>query len=149
MDAFSQLIDQTGQLLGIEALEPDADGVVEIISEDAAISVMRTGEVGEIVLLTATIPSTDAAPDAMQRALEFNAGADVDATISLDPDDGTFLLSTYYPLHALSPEGLMAKLESFATALSSVRELLFGCPRDDSAAPEENVPSDMNGFMMV
>jgi len=150
MDAFASLICDVGRLLGIEALEPDADGVVEIVSEDAAISVMRSGEAGDVVFMTAKVmDAADAAPDAFRRALEFNfqpiAGG---ATVSCDPDDGSFVLSDYVPLDVLTPEGLVSKLETFASALAKLRGLLA----DDGTAEEQSVPpdsADMSGFMLV
>jgi hypothetical protein len=150
MDAYAQLIGEAGRLLGIETLEPDADGVVEIVSEDAAIIVMRTGEPEDVVFMTAKVmDAADAAPDAFRRALEFNfqpiAGG---ATVSRDPDDGSFVLSDYAPLRVMTPEGFVSKLESFASALAKLRGLLA----DDGTAEEQSVPpdsADMSGFMLV
>lgn len=149
MDEFAQLIGATGRLLGIETLEPDADGVVEIVSEDAAISVIRAGDAGDMVLMTSNVvAASESAPDAMRRALEANVqSAAGGATVSLDPDDGSFVLSDYLPLRVVTPEGLVAKLEEFASALSEVRDLLSGRLQPETDAVHDS--SDVSGFMMV
>lgn len=150
MDAFASLVGEAGRLLGIEALEPDADGAVEIVSEESAISVMCAGEAGDVVLMTTKVMDvSDTEPDAFRRALEFNFQPIADgATVSRDPDDGSFVLSDYVPLDVLTPEDLVSKLESFASALAKLRVLLAGdgTAEDQSAPPDS---ADMSGFMQV
>jgi len=120
MDAFASLIAETGRLVGIDSLEPDADGVVEFASEEATIVVMRAGEAGDAVLTTAKIlDAADIAPDARLRALEANFAGDL--TVSVDPDDGSYHLSDYAPVRALSPEGMVRWLEAFSSALMRLR----------------------------
>jgi hypothetical protein len=120
MDAFASLISETGRLVGIDSLEPDADGVVEFASENATVVVMRAGEDGDVVLVTAKLfDATDAAPDARRRALEANFAGDF--TVSVDPDDGSYHLSDYAPIRCLSPDGMLAWLESFSSELLRLR----------------------------
>ena len=123
MDAFASLIAETGRLVGIDSLEPDADGVVEFVSDEAAIVAMRAGEDGGTVLLTARVlDAADFAHDARRRAIEANFAGDF--TVSVDPDDGSCHLSGYSPIRVLSPEGMLAWLESFSSALVNLRRQL-------------------------
>ena len=123
MDAFATLIAETGRLVGIDSLEPDADGVVELASEEATIVVMRAGEAGDTVLITAKIlDAADVAPDARRRALEANFAGDL--TVSVDPDDGSYHLSDYAPVRVLSPENMVGWLEKFSSALMRLRTQL-------------------------
>lgn len=145
MDAFADLIAQTGTLLGIDGLEPDAEGVVEFVSEEATIVVMLAGEASDMILVTAkALDAGDAAYDAARRAMEANFAED--ATISLDPDDGSYHLSDYAPLDRLTPEKLVERLENFASALVRLRGILSGKPED---AEPISPPDDLSGFMRV
>ena len=127
MDAFASLIAETGRLVGIDSLEPDADGVVEFASEEATVVVMRAGEAGDTVLITAKIlDAADAAYGAWRRAVEANF--DSDLTVSVDSDDGSYHLSDYAPVRVLSPENMVSWLESFSSALMRLRTQLTHVP---------------------
>ena len=120
MDAFASLISETGRLVGIDSLEPDADGVVEFASEEATVVVMRAGEDGDTVLITARLlDAADVVPDVRRHALEANFTGDF--TVSVDPDDGSYHLSDYAPIRSLSPDGMLAWLESFSSELLRLR----------------------------
>lgn len=120
MDAFASLISETGRLVGIDSLEPDADGVVEFASEEATVVVMRAGEDGDVVLITARLlDAADVVPDVRRHALEANFAGDF--AISVDPDDGSYHLSDYAPIRSLSPDGMLAWLESFSSELLRLR----------------------------
>ena len=120
MDAYASLIAETGRLVGIDSLEPDADGVVAFAAEEATVVVMPAGKDGDVVLVTAKLfDAADVGPDAPRRALEANFTGDV--SISVDPDDGSYHLSDYAPIRTLSPDGMLAWLESFSSALLALR----------------------------
>lgn len=123
MDAFASLISETGRLVGIDSLEPDADGVVEFASEEATVVVMRADEDCDLVLITAKLfDATGVAPDTRRRAIEANFAGDY--TVSVDPDDGSYHLSDYAPIRSLSPDSMLAWLESFSSALVHLRTQL-------------------------
>lgn len=120
MDDYAKLIAETGALLGIEGFEPDAEGVCVLESEEAAITIMFCPEADDAVLLTAKF--MDAPPDedgALMAALEANHrfAKTAGATISIDHDDGSLHLSESLPLAILTPESLVARLESFSSVL--------------------------------
>ena len=132
MDAFASLIAETGRLVGIDSLEPDADGVVEFASDEAAIAVMRSGEAGDTVLVTARIlDAADVAPGARRRAAEANFAGGF--TVSVDPDDGSYRLSDYAPVRVLSPEGMVGWLEACSSALMRLRRRLAGIGGENDA----------------
>ena len=123
MDAFASLISETGRLVGIDSLEPDADGVVEFASEEATVVVMRAGEDGDTVLITARLlDAADVVPGVRRRAMEANFAGDF--TVSVDPDDGSCHLSDYAPIRSLTPDGMLAWMESFSAALVRLRTQL-------------------------
>ena len=120
MDAFASLIAETGRLVGIDSLEPDADGLVEFASEEATIFVMRAGEADDTVLVTAKVfDAADVASGARRRAIEANFAGDL--TVSVDPDDGSYHISDYAPIRVLPPEGMVRWLETFSSALMRLR----------------------------
>ena len=65
------------------------------------------------------IPAPPVAPDARRRALEANFTGDF--AISVDPDDGSYHLSDYAPIRCLSPDGMLAWLESFSSEILRLR----------------------------
>lgn len=120
MDDFAKLISETGHLVGIDSLEPDADGIVEFASEEATLVVMRSGEAGDMVLVTAKIlDAVDVHESARRIALEANNTCGM--TVSADPDDGSYHITDYAPLRVLSPESMVGWLETFSSALMRLR----------------------------
>ncbi len=127
MLSFTDIISETGKLLGIEDFEPDAEGVCVIASEEAEVSLLYCPDAGEMVLMTAKImdlPSDD--ENVLVAALEANHHLEATngATISLDEEENSLALSMYLPLDLLTAEILVSRLEAFMTALLSLREKL-------------------------
>ena len=117
----------TASRLGLESLEPDDDGICEIISEEADIVLIDCTEADGTVLVTAKLmdaPSGES--DALTAALKANHRfvATKGATISIDPDDGSFALSLYRPVAALDGEKMVSLLEEFTATLLSLRKTL-------------------------
>lgn len=152
METFARLIGETGRLLGIDGLEPDAEGVVEFASDDADIAVIYSTEAEDVFLMTATaIPLPPQAGDSVLAALKANHGfkATRGCTISLDQEEGRLVLSEYLPLQCMTPESMIAVLERFTSVLLSLRPVLelavpfsslLAADGDDiSASPEEVV----------
>lgn len=146
MDAFSDLIAQTGTLLGIDEFSPDAEGVCIIASEDAEILIVNCPDAGDMVLVTATLmplpPDADAAITAALQA-NFRFEATNGATVSLDAESDSLALSRYIPLASLTPESLLDRIEEFSSALFSLRTTLaeMGGVRD--AAPPNNAADEI------
>ena len=127
METFAELIGETGRLLGIDGLEPDAEGVCIIASEEAEILVIDCTDEADAVLLTATLMPIPPDPrKAAVACLKANHGfrATRGATISLDQDTRNLVLSRYLPFHALGPESLVAAIEEFSSALLSLRPVI-------------------------
>ena len=127
MATFTEIISETGKLLGIDGFEPDAEGGCVIASEEAEIVLIYCPEAGDLVLVTAKImdlPSDD--ENVLVAALEANhrLEATKGATISLDAEDNSLALSIYLPLDMLTAESLISRLEEFMKALFSLRERL-------------------------
>ena len=127
MITFTDIISETGKLLGIEDFEPDAEGTCVIASEEAEVSLLYCPDAGELVLVTAKIMDLPYDDDhVLVAALESNhrLEATKGATISLDEEDNSLVLSIYLPLKLLTAETLVSRLEAFMTALFSLRERL-------------------------
>lgn len=127
MITFTDIISETGKLLGIEDFEPDAEGTCVIASEEAEVTLLYCPDAGEMVLMTAKImdlPYDDG--NVLVAALEANHHLEATngATISLDEEDNSLALSMYLPLDLLTAETLVSRLEEFMTALLSLREKL-------------------------
>ncbi|MBQ3749004.1 MAG: type III secretion system chaperone [Kiritimatiellae bacterium] len=148
MDGFGKLIAGTGDLLGIEGLEPDADGVCILESEEAQILVIDCPEAGDMVFVTATLmPVLDDASSAYLAALDANHRfkGTRGGTVSLDSANDTLVLSRYVPLDSLTPESFVALLEEFSSVLICLRDTLCdtGETRSRASADEqESVPHD-------
>jgi len=129
MATFADLMSETAAVLGIEALEPDAEGVCEIISEEADIVLMDCPDADGTVLVTAKIADAPASDgdDALLAALEANhrLAATLGAAVALDPDDDSLMLSLYRPLDTLDGEKMVALLEAFTAELLSLRETCY------------------------
>lgn len=139
MDLFSELVAGTGELLGIECFEPDADGVCVLSSEEAEIYIINSPDAGDMVLVTSPMmllpPDADRAISSALKANHLMAATN-GSTISLDPDDGVLMLSQYMPLYMLTPELLVAKLEGFSSALLSLRDTeTNGAGEEPTAGP--------------
>ena len=127
MSTFAEIIAETGNLLGIDGFEPDAEGVCVIASEEAVVSLLYCPDAGDMVLVTAKLmdlPSDDG--NVLVAALEANhrLEATKGATVSLDEEDNSLVLSMYLPLDLLTAEILVSRLEGFMAALLSLRERL-------------------------
>lgn len=125
MNTFEDLIADTAAYLGFETLEPDENGICEFISEEAQILVMGCPEVEDTVLVTAKVAeqvesnNLFLALKANHRFLETKG-----ATLSIDAEDGALVLSVYRPLCTLNGQKMAELLETFMTALLSLRETL-------------------------
>ena len=125
MARFAEIIAETGNLLGIEDFEPDAEGCCVISSEEADISLMYCPDAGEKVLLATKIMDLPCEKNNLfVAALEANyqfAGTK-GATVSFDEEDSSLVLSMYLPLDILTAEVLVARIEDFTAALFALRE---------------------------
>lgn len=127
MDTFARLIGETGRLLGIDGLEPDAEGVCIIASEETEILVIDCTDDADAVLLTATLMPLPPDPHkAAVAALKANHGfrATRGATISFDQDARNLVLSRHMPFQALTPESLVEAIEEFSSALLALRPVI-------------------------
>lgn len=125
MDTFEALMSDTAAYLGFDGLEPDENGICEIISEEAQIIVMGCPEAEDAVLVTAKITETadsDKFPDALRANHRFSETKG--STVSIDPDENAFVLSMHRPLHTLDGEKMARLLEEFMTVLLALREEL-------------------------
>ncbi len=125
MKTFEDIMAETAEFLGLDGLEPDEDGICEFISEEAHIVVMACPEDVELLMVTARIaePSRDESLlDALKANYRF--ARTQGATISMDPDDGSLVLSTLRPLESLDGVKMARLLEKFMTVLLSLRETL-------------------------
>lgn len=125
METFHELIADTAAYLGFDELEPDENGICEFISEEAQILVMGCPEAEDSVLVTAKVaPAIDhynllLALKTNHRFLETKG-----ATLSIDPEDESLVLSFHRPLHTLDGKKMAELLEAFMTVLLSLRETL-------------------------
>lgn len=127
METFAHLIGETGRLLGIDGLEPDAEGVVEFASDDANIVLIHSEEVDNVFLMTATvIPLPPSSEDSILAALKANHGfkATKGCTVSLDSEGGRLVLSECLPIPPMTPESLISALERFTSVLLALRPVL-------------------------
>lgn len=169
MDDFKALIADAGRLLGLDGLEPDGEGVVEFdgVGDDAgrgalvapaSVTVQFVPDAGDMVLWSAKVlgkPVADGGDGAaaLRRALEANFKSS--ATLSIDPDDGSLVLTDYAPLRSLSPETFVARLESFVNALVACRRKISGGSRsratEGDTDAQERVPPTFGqpGFLAV
>ncbi len=127
MSTFAEIIAETGNLLGIDGFEPDAEGVCVIASEEAEVSLLYCPDAGDMVLVTAKLmdlPSDDG--NVLVAALEANHRLEATngATISLDEEENSLVLSMYLPLDLLTAEALVSRLEAFMAAFFSMKEKL-------------------------
>lgn len=145
MQVFNDLIAGIGNILGIDGLAPDAEGFVEIASQEATIVLMCSDATENILFMTAKImDSQDAAANAMRRALEESFGTD--CSVSIDPEDGAFHLSDFVPIRLLTPDSLVAKLGTFASALLRLRTLLASGDSDSQGPADVQSALPFNPF---
>lgn len=125
MKTFDELIADTAAYLGFDELEPDENGICEFISEEAQIVVMGCPEAEDAVLVTAKVAEAIdnynllLALKTNHRFLETKG-----ATISIDPEDESLVLSLHRPLFSLDGEKMAGLLEEFMAVLLSLRETL-------------------------
>lgn len=125
MHTFEALMADTAAVLGFDTLEPDENGICEIISEEAQIVIMGTPEAEDAVLLFAKIAEASSCNDLLAALKANHRFAETQGTtISIDPDDGAFVLSVHRPLSSLDGEKMTQLLETFMTVLLSLRETL-------------------------
>lgn len=140
MQVFSDLIAGIGNILGIDGLAPDAEGVCIIAAEEAEILIIDCTEDANSVLLTATIMPMPPDPHAAAIAsLKANYGFRMTrgGTISFDPDTCNLVLSRYLPFSALQPEDLVTAIEEFSSALLAIRHMIEGSV-PESATEDDN-----------
>lgn len=125
MDTFEALMADTAAYLGFDCLEPDENGICEIISEEAQIILMDCPEAENAILVTAKI-TEGSAPGKLLDALRANHrfAETKGSTVSIDPDDGSFVLSMHRPLQSLTGEKTARLLEDFMSVLLTLRETL-------------------------
>lgn len=125
MDTFEALMSDTAAYLGFDCLEPDENGICEIISEEAQIILMGCPEAEDTLLMTAKITET-ADPAKLLDALRANYRFEEThgSTVSIDPEENAFVLSMYRPIQSLNGEKMARLLEAFMTVLLALREEL-------------------------
>lgn len=146
MDGFDELIAGVGDILGIEGLAPDAEGVCTLESDETEIRVIHCPEADDMLLLTATV--MPAPPDGGRM---FLAALDANhrfkgtrgATVSLDGESDELVLSRYLPVGILSPKSLLDAVEAFSSALMSLRAVEAGVGAPPSAASDEADAGDV------
>lgn len=149
---YEELIEETGDEIGLDGFTPDDDGVCILASDIGEIVIMDCKEAAsEFVLLNSAV--CDVPPDAnaaLLEALKANSGfRDTNgATLSVDPETRRFELSQYAALEDLDPEKLIATIENFATTLVNVRERLEGASLDQAPAETSNALW-LNDFIRV
>jgi len=128
MNGFGELMSATGDILGIEGLEPDAGGVCVLTSEEAELLIIDCPEAGDMVLITATLMPVPNGGGSLAAALKANDRfkATRGGTISLECENDRLALSRYVPIGGLTPDSLVALLEEFTSALLALRAALPG-----------------------
>ncbi len=128
MHSFKELMAQTADRLGFEdGLEPDEDGICEIVSEEADIVIMDCPDADGTVLVTAKLMDTPpGGSEVLMEALKANHrfAATKGASLSLDKDDDSLALSIYRPLASLDGDKMVALLEEFSGTLLALRKTL-------------------------
>ncbi|MBR4223064.1 MAG: type III secretion system chaperone, partial [Victivallales bacterium] len=94
---------------------------------EAEVSLLYCPDAGDMVLVTAKLmdlPSDDG--NVLVAALEANHRLEATngATISLDEEENSLVLSMYLPLDLLTAEALVSRLEAFMAAFFSMKEKL-------------------------
>ena len=152
MYSFSELMAETGDILGIEGLEPDAEGVCILASDEAEIYLINCPEAGDMILITSSfMPLPPDGDRALVAALKANHLFEKTrgATLSLDPETEMISLSRFVPLAALTPEFLINLVEEFSSALVSFRSYFeeenfkvspFGDDSGESPEPHADDP---------
>jgi hypothetical protein len=161
---FEELMQGTGELLGLDDFAPDEDGFCTLESEDGAIDIGFVPEAHGLVLMHAIVKKVpeEKSGAAIRRALEANCGLRKtgQATLSFNPETGCIELARFFALELLDPEGLVSLAEAFAATLLEMRGLLKerdgevpGLPeegRDGAASPSDGLlEMDRPGFWRV
>lgn len=123
---YSELIQKTGNIFGLEEWEPDEDGLCSLIAEEAEINLVCNDSDRDIILITSGIIElpVDCPADILTMALDSNYkfAETKGATLSLDKEENMLILSTTVKVSATTPEKLASELEKFASTLLALRE---------------------------
>ena len=143
---FQELIQGTGELLGLEEFAPDEEGFCTLESEEGAINIINISEEYKLVLLQAVVGAlpVENSEAAIHKALEANCGFKQTggATLSINSETGEFELVRYLALELLEPASFLAFLERFAATLLEVRGILKETEPEDAEAGEEAPDND-------
>lgn len=125
MNTFEALMADTAFRLGFDNLEPDENGICEFISEEAQIIVMNCPEAEDSVLVVAKIvEAVDSSHFLTALKANHRFAETKGSTISIDPDDGSFVLALHRPLRLLDGVKMIQLLEEFIVVLLSLRKAL-------------------------
>ena len=143
---FQELIQGTGELLGLEEFAPDEEGFCTLESEDGAIDIAYISDEYNLILLHAVVGEVPAeySEEVILKALEANCGFKKTggATLSINSETGCFELARFFSLELMEPATFLELLERFAFSLVEVRRMLIEGEAEDAESRKEDAVDD-------